>query len=370
MSELNTEKVLTLMVAGGGTGGHIYPAVAIAREFMARDARRKVVFVGTEYGLEKTLVPREGFPLEFVSIGGLKGKSILLTLRNAARIPWSLVEAWRLLSKHRPDVVLGVGGYASGPVVLAAALRRIPTAVHESNAFPGLTNRLLARVSSEVLVGYAPALEQFRSRGVITGNPIRAEFFTASPRAAVASKIRMLVFGGSQGSRIVNEAVTGSLLFLAHLRDRLEIVHQTGKTDLDKVQQAYRSSAFATARVVPFLDGMASEMSAADLIVCRSGAMTVGELTAVGRGSILVPFALATNNHQEMNARVLEQHGAARVVTERDLTPERLAAAIGELVSDQARLASMGSRAKELATPDATKNIADILERLTRNELH
>ncbi len=371
------------MIAGGGTGGHIYPAIAVAQEFLARDAARRVVFVGTERGLEKSIVPKAGFPLELISVGGLKGKGLGETAKNLARLPVGFAQAWRLIGKHRPNVVLGVGGYSSGPLLLAARLRGAPTAIHEQNAFPGITNRLLARVVKAVAVAFADAAPRLKRKdAVITGNPIRKEFFNATPhpqplspqsgervaegRVRVAR--RLLIFGGSQGSHVINEAMSDALLFLARLKGRLQIVHQTGANELEKVRAAYRSSAFDDARVVPYLDPMAEEIAAADLVVSRAGAMTIGELAAVGRAAILIPFAAATNNHQEMNARVMERAGGALVITEAELSPERIGLAIAEIVNDADRAARMGAAARTLAAPEATKKIVDLLEKIEQNE--
>lgn len=358
----------TLLIAGGGTGGHIYPAIAIAREYLARDPQRRVVFVGTEKGLEKQIVPKAGFPLEFIDVGGLKGKGGLDLVRNVLRVPKGFVQAWGLIGKHRPGVVLGVGGYSSGPVLLAAWLRRVPTIIHEANAFPGLANRSLARFVTTVAVAFQEALPRLkRLDGVITGNPIRAEFFEGGRAPVPGGRPRLLVFGGSQGSRILNETMSGALLFLARLKDSLDIVHQTGPNDLEKVREAYRQSAFAGATVVPYLDPMVDAMAAAHLVVCRAGAMTIGELCAIGRGAVLVPFAAATNNHQELNARVVERAGGAVVITEAELTPERLAGAISEIVRDAERTARMGAASKALALPRATQNIVELIEKIQRN---
>jgi UDP-N-acetylglucosamine--N-acetylmuramyl-(pentapeptide) pyrophosphoryl-undecaprenol N-acetylglucosamine transferase len=349
------------MIAGGGTGGHIYPAIAIAQEFLARDAARHVVFVGTEYGLEKTIVPRAGFPLEFISVGGLKGKGFADLAKNLARLPLGFVQAWRLVGKHRPSVALGVGGYSSGPVLLAARLRGVPTLIHESNAFPGLANRALARIVTAAAVAFADAGPRMKRRdAVVTGNPIRREFFEA--QRTPSERRRLLIFGGSQGSHILNEAMTGALLFLARLKGRLDIVHQTGPRELEQVRAAYKDSAFDDARVVPYLDPIVDEIAAADLVVSRAGAMTIGELAAAGRAAILVPFAAATNNHQELNARVVERAGGAIVITEPQLSPERLGLAINEVINDPDRAARMGAAAQTLAVPDATKKIVDLLE--------
>lgn len=358
-----------LMIAGGGTGGHIYPAIAIAREYVERDAARQVVFVGTEKGLEKQIVPKAGFPLEFIQVGGLKGKGGIDLLRNLARLPLGFIQAWRLVGRHRPSVVLGVGGYSSGPVLVAAKLRRVPTIIHEANAFPGLANRAVARFVTAVAVAFADALPRMkRSDGTVTGNPIRGEFFEAgAPKREESARRRILVFGGSQGSRILNRTMSAALAHLAELRDRIEIVHQTGSNDLESVRAAYAASPFAGARVVPYLDPMVDEIAAADLVVSRAGAMTIGELSAVGRAAVLVPFAAATNNHQELNARVVERAGGAVVITEAELSAERLAGAIAEIVTNPGRTAAMGMAAKTLAQPDATRRIVDLVEKIQRN---
>jgi UDP-N-acetylglucosamine--N-acetylmuramyl-(pentapeptide) pyrophosphoryl-undecaprenol N-acetylglucosamine transferase len=364
-----------LMVAGGGTGGHIYPAIAIAREYLARDAARGVVFVGTERGLEKTIVPKAGFPLEFIDVGGLKGKGGLDLVKNVFRVPKGFIQAWKLIGRHQPSVVLGVGGYSSGPVLLAARLRGVPTIVHEANAFPGLANRTLARFVTTVAVAFAEAGPRMKRKdAVVTGNPIRAEFFEVGDRrsrlsgqAGLPVLHRLVLFGGSQGSRILNDTMAGALLFLARHKDTLAIVHQTGPNELEKVRAAYRTSAFAdTARVVPYLDPIVDEIASADVVVSRAGAMTIGELAAIGREAILVPFAAATNNHQELNARVVERAGGAVVITEKELSPERLAGAIGEILADPSRAARMGAAAKTLAMPQATKTIVDLVERIQR----
>lgn len=358
----------TLMMAGGGTGGHIYPAIAMASAWIANGANRHAVFVGTQYGLEKTIVPKSGFPLEFVSAGGLKGKSLIQTLRNLLRLPVGFFQAWRVISKHRPVAIVGVGGYASGPVLAVGALRRVPTLVHEANAYPGLTNRLLARVVRTVAVAFPAALPRIgRPDGVVTGNPIRTEFFEVRRSEGDRSRIRLLIFGGSQGSRIINRAIVGTLPFLADLRDRIEIVHQTGQADYEEIAAAYRSTVFADSTVTAFIDEMPRQLADADLVVCRSGAMTVGELAAVGRAAILIPFAAATNDHQLENARELEAAGGAVIVTEKELTPERLASEIRAVVTTSGRADSMGQALRKLADPDATRKIVALIEQIQRN---
>jgi UDP-N-acetylglucosamine--N-acetylmuramyl-(pentapeptide) pyrophosphoryl-undecaprenol N-acetylglucosamine transferase len=361
----------TLMIAGGGTGGHIYPAIAVAQEWVGRGPARRAIFAGTARGLETTIVPKAGFPLELIDVGGLKGKGLGETLRNLLRLPRGFAQAWKVVRRVRPNVALGVGGYSSGPVLLAAKIQGVPTAIHDSNAFPGLTNRLLARLVTAVAVGFEAAAARLkRSDALVTGNPVRKEFFEAGNRqpATGSPKRRLLVLGGSQGSHVINEAMVGALLFLARLKERLEIVHQTGPKELDAVKEGYRASAFHDARVVPYLDPMAAELAAADLVISRAGSMTVGELSAVGRASILIPFAAATDNHQELNARAVEKAGGALVITEAELSPERLGLAVNEVINDPDRAARMGAAARTLATPDATKKIVDLLEKIERRD--
>lgn len=357
-----------LMIAGGGTGGHIYPAIAIAREYLSRGSSRSVLFVGTEKGLEKQIVPTAGFPIEFIDVGGLKGKGGPDLLRNLFRLPRGFVQAWSVVGRHQPSVVLGVGGYSSGPVLMAAAMRRFPTIIHESNAFPGVANRVLARMVRVVAVAFEESGPRMgRPDAVVTGNPIRGEFFEAASAAPVRELRRLLVFGGSQGSRVLNDAILAALPGLASLRNSIEIVHQTGPAEVDRVREAYAATAFAGARVVPYLDPIAGEIADADLVVCRAGAMTLGELAAVGRAAVLVPFAAATNNHQEINARVMEKAGGAIVITEKELAPGRLSAAIGLVLGDASRARQMGSAARGLAVPGATKSIVDLIDSIQRN---
>jgi UDP-N-acetylglucosamine--N-acetylmuramyl-(pentapeptide) pyrophosphoryl-undecaprenol N-acetylglucosamine transferase len=321
-----------------------------------------VVFVGTRYGLEKNIIPKAGFALEFVSVRGLKGKSIVHTAANLARIPLAFFQAWRLISRYRPDALLGVGGYASGPVLAVGSLRRKPTVVQEQNAFPGLTNRILARFVDTIAVGFPKALEIFGRDGVVTGNPVRREFFELSTGTSPGNDTRLLIFGGSQGSHILNQTMTAALGHLAELRGRLAIVHQTGVNEHDDVQRAYENSGFADVVVTPFIDDMAREMARADFVLCRSGAITIGELAALGRAAILVPFALASDNHQEYNARSVEEKGGALVITERELSPERLADAIRSLATDPERVREMSQRFGTLGAAHATSTIVDLVE--------
>ena len=352
---------MVVLIAGGGTGGHLYPGIAVARELMAQRPDARVVFAGTAAGIESRVVPREGFPLELIRSAGLKGKSAAARMRGAALLPLSALDAWRVLSKCRPAVAVGVGGYSSGPLVGLAALRGIPTLLMEQNAMPGVTNRMLARVVDAAAVTFETSLTFFGAKGFVTGNPVRAEFFAAGADAEQAvskpsGPVRVLVFGGSQGAHAINMAMVGAA---PHLRDsglRLAITHQTGERDLEMVRDGYRRAGIE-ARVEPFLYAMHTEMRDADLVVCRAGATTLAELTAAGRPSVLIPLPTATDDHQRKNAHALRAAGAARLLDQRELSGERLSAEIAALASAPDARRQMAAAARALARPDAARAI-------------
>jgi UDP-N-acetylglucosamine--N-acetylmuramyl-(pentapeptide) pyrophosphoryl-undecaprenol N-acetylglucosamine transferase len=353
---------LPILIAGGGTGGHLFPGVAVARELMARVPGARVTFVGTAAGIEARVIPREGFPLELIRSAGLKGKSIAGRARGAALLPLGALDAWRVISRTRPAVVIGVGGYSSGPVVAIAALRGIPTLLMEQNAMPGLTNRTLARMVRAAAVTYEESIGFFGSRAFVAGNPVRPEFFgqgvAYDEHGVPPAAARVLVFGGSQGAHAINVAMVEAAPRLAAATTRLAITHQTGERDLEMVRDGYRRARLE-ARVEPFLFEMDREMKAADLVICRAGATTLAELMAAGRPSILIPLPTATDDHQRKNALALVTHGAAHMVEQRELTGERLAGEIAALAADDARRRSMAERAKLMARPDAAKVIVD-----------
>jgi UDP-N-acetylglucosamine--N-acetylmuramyl-(pentapeptide) pyrophosphoryl-undecaprenol N-acetylglucosamine transferase len=352
-----------VVIAGGGTGGHLYPGIAVARELQQRVPDARVSFAGTARGIESRVVPREGFALDLLRSAGLKGKSLRARARGAALVPLGLADAWRILSARRPNAVIGVGGYSSGPVVLAAALRGIPTMVLEQNAVPGLTNRVLSHVVRAAAVTYDETLAYFRGRGFLAGNPVRAEFFQAAGARAhrdASQPPRVLILGGSQGAHAINVAMVAAAAELARQRPPLRIVHQTGERDLAFVRQEYETAGLA-ARVEPFLDPVAPEMMSADVVVCRAGATTLAELAASGRPAVLIPFPNATDDHQRKNAMVLATAGAAMCIDERELNGAGLAAAIVGLADDRSRLASMSAAMRKFARPDAARHIVDRL---------
>jgi len=351
---------LRVIVAGGGTGGHLYPGIAVAREIARRAPDAVITFAGTSRGIEARVVPKEGFALDLIRSGGLKGKGIGDRLRGLGLLPLGGVDAWRLLSARRPDLVIGVGGYSSGPVVLLAALRGVPTLLLEQNAVPGLTNRSLARFVGAAAVTYDATLPFFRGRGFVSGNPVRPQFLAiaAAPPDRGGAPARVLIFGGSQGAHAINVAAVEAAPRLARTAVRLTITHQTGERDLEMVREGYRRAGLA-ARAEPFLFEMDREMSAAHVIVCRAGATTLAEITAAGRAAVLVPLPTATDDHQRKNAEVLAMSGAAEVIDQRDLTGERLATSILALAGDRDRRERMAAAARELAKPDAARVIVD-----------
>jgi UDP-N-acetylglucosamine--N-acetylmuramyl-(pentapeptide) pyrophosphoryl-undecaprenol N-acetylglucosamine transferase len=360
---------LSLLIAGGGTGGHLYPGIAVARELLARQPDARVSFVGTAAGIESRVVPREGFELDVIRSAGLKGKSLQALARGMGLLPMSGMDAWRVIAARKPSVVIGVGGYSSGPVVLLAAMRGIPTLLMEQNAVPGLTNRLLARVVRAAAVTYDEATRFFGAKAFVSGNPVRPEFFkgeaTHDEHARPHGAAQVLVFGGSQGAHAINMAMVEAAPRLAAGAPRLAITHQTGQRDLEMVRDGYRRAGLE-ARVEPFLYEMDREMTQADVIVSRAGATTLAELTAAGRPSILIPLPTATDDHQRRNAEALVRQGAAQMIEQRGLTGERLAGEILALAADPARRQAMSEAARRLARPDAAKAIVDRVLALAR----
>jgi UDP-N-acetylglucosamine--N-acetylmuramyl-(pentapeptide) pyrophosphoryl-undecaprenol N-acetylglucosamine transferase len=363
---------LSVLIAGGGTGGHLYPGIAVAREVIARVPDARVTFVGTAAGIEARVIPREGFELDTIRSAGLKGKSPASLARGLALLPASGLDAWRVISRRRPSIVIGVGGYSSGPVVLLAALRGVPTLLMEQNAMPGVTNRLLARVVKAAAVTYEESARFFMGRAFVAGNPVRPEFFGGvhdehgSPRDSDKQRAaRVLIFGGSQGAHAINVAMVEAAARLAAAAPGMAITHQTGEQDLEMVRDGYRRAGLQ-ARVEPFLYAIDREMKTADLVVCRAGATTLAELTASGRPSILIPLPTATDDHQRKNAEALVKHGAARMIDQRSLTGELLAAQIVALAANEAERGSMSAAARRMAKPDAAKLIVDRVLDLAR----
>ncbi len=362
-----TSRPLTVVIAGGGTGGHLFPGLAVARALLARRPDARVSFAGTARGLEARVIPNEGFELDLIRSVGIKGKSPVDRLRGGAILPVSLLDALRVVARRKPHVVIGVGGYSSGPLVLMAAMRGIPTMVLEQNAVPGLTNRWLAPFVRAAAVTYGGTLTYFRGRGFVAGNPVRPEFLQsqgAGETREASRPPRVLILGGSQGAHAINLAMLATAPELVRRCPRLEIVHQTGTRDLEMVRDAYRAAGLE-ARAESFIDGVAHEMIQADVVVSRAGATTLAELAALGVPAVLVPFPAAADDHQRHNALVLADRGAAVLMEERALSTDAGRAefvdAIIGLSTDQVRRDAVSSAMRGFARPDAADVIVNRL---------
>jgi UDP-N-acetylglucosamine--N-acetylmuramyl-(pentapeptide) pyrophosphoryl-undecaprenol N-acetylglucosamine transferase len=348
------------ILAGGGTGGHVIPALAIAQE-LQKQYQAEVLFIGTSRGIENRLVPAAGFPLRLIEVGALKNVSLTKRIKTIFDLPRSVWESRRILSEFRPDIVIGVGGYASGPAMLAATRMRIPTLAFEPNVIPGLANRLIGPWVSAAAVHFAETRGRFR-RSVVTGVPVRQAFFeiassTGNPRPT------LLVFGGSQGAHAINQAIIQCLPELLKQVPDIHIIHQTGERDYNDAQAAYQRAS-ASAEVYPFINDMPAFFARADLVVCRSGASTVAEITAAGKPAIFVPFPRAADDHQRVNAQALEQAGAAILLEETKLDMVWLVETVSSLLKDPGRLRRMGDAARKLSHPNAAQDIAGMAARL------
>ena len=360
-----------VLMSGGGTGGHLYPGIAVARELRRRRPGARIVFAGTGRGAEARTVNDQGFEHVPIRSAGLKGTSWPARVRGFSLLPVSAWDAWRVLGRVGPDLVIGLGGYSAGAVVLLAALRRTPTMVLEQNVTPGITNRLLAPVVSAAAVSHDATLPQFRGKGFVAGNPVRPEFFEPAAPAASASPaasptprpLHVLVLGGSQGAHAINVAMTAAAPVLAASGVALAVTHQTGRRDQGLVEEAY-IRAGVSARVAPFFQEMADIMRRADVVVSRAGATTLAELAASGRPSLLVPLPGAADGHQQANAEVLAARGAAEVLPEAGLSGEGLAARVLALAGDDERRRRMTAAARTLARPRAVSVIVDRAEGL------
>jgi UDP-N-acetylglucosamine--N-acetylmuramyl-(pentapeptide) pyrophosphoryl-undecaprenol N-acetylglucosamine transferase len=359
---------LKVVIAGGGTGGHLFPGMAVAGEFAVRNPQSRILFVGAGRPFEKDALARAGYPQRTIPIEGIKGRGLWVKARAVAKIPAALLSSTGILAEAQADLVVGVGGYAAGPVALAAWIKGIPVVLCEQNTVPGITNRMLFPISRRVYLSFEKTIckiDPLKKR--ITGNPIRRQILGAStPEAKVRDTFTILILGGSQGAHAINLAVMDALPRLRQRR-RIRIVHQTGAEDRDQVVNAYEKAGI-DAEVKAFFHDMASRYRRADLVVCRAGATTVAELTALGKAALFIPYPFAADNHQVHNAQALVDQGAAQMVLERELSGADLARRLDVLAGAPDLLATMASRSRELGKPEAARSIVDDCYRLVGNE--
>src|SRR6201993_2068971 len=358
-----------LLIGGGGTGGHVFPPIAIAQEWLSRGQEREVLLVGTQRGIEMKLVPAAGLPLETIRVAGLKGKGGRTLLKNLAMLGTGLADALRVVKRHKPAVAFGVGGYAAGPMLLATWLRGIPNVIFEPNAEPGFTNRVVARFAKRIATGYEVTAKAWGEKAKLTGCPVRPEFFAIEPRKP-EKPLHLLITGGSQGALPVNRAFVNAMDLLAARKNEMQIVHQTGERDYNAVRTAYARREIL-AEVIPFLTNMAERFAWADLLVCRAGAITAPEVAAAGRAAggraaIFIPFGRATDSHQLRNAQAMANAQAGRLITETELTGEQLAREIFSLLDQPREIETLSTNARSLAYPHAARDIVNLIEAAAR----
>jgi UDP-N-acetylglucosamine--N-acetylmuramyl-(pentapeptide) pyrophosphoryl-undecaprenol N-acetylglucosamine transferase len=347
---------MRVIFAGGGTGGHLFPGLAVAREFQRRDGRAEILFVGTEQGIEFRVLPKEGFKLETLTVKGIKGRGLRGIMDALYGVPAGFLRSLAIIRKFRPDCIIGLGGYASGPLLLAGRVSGVCCAIMEQNLRPGFTNKILARLVQRVFTSYAQSAKFFRgARLVETGNPVR---WQKLPEMKKREKLSLLVFGGSAGARRINFAVVDALKEATDLKSELFVRHQTGQIDYAAIQEAYAALPFE-AEVTPFIDRMDEAYAGADLVLCRAGATTLAELTAFGKAAILVPYPYAIYDHQRHNAQALQERGAAEMILDQELNGRVLAARIRVYLSDRKRIDSMAGAARTMGRPDAAARIVD-----------
>lgn len=357
---------MKVLIAAGGTGGHIYPGIAVAKEILKRDASSEITFVGTARGLENKIVPDNGFKLSLINSAGLKNVGLMGKLKGLFILPKSFLEARSIIKSFKPDVVVGAGGYVSGPVLLMASLMNIPTLVMDSNALPGFTNRKLAPFITKAALTFEDALPFFGKKGIMTGNPVRKEFFEIAPKAR-DKKINLLIFGGSQGARAINNAMVEALQDLPH--DKLKITHQTGEGDFENIRELYNRAGWGdAAEVKPYISNMVDEFAKSDLIICRAGATSCAEIAASGKAALLVPLPTAADDHQRVNAEALERAGAAQMILQKDLSGKTLAEKILNLINSPEKITAMEASAKKMAKADAAEVTVDLIEGLRKEK--
>jgi UDP-N-acetylglucosamine--N-acetylmuramyl-(pentapeptide) pyrophosphoryl-undecaprenol N-acetylglucosamine transferase len=357
---------MRVIIAGGGTGGHVFPGLAIAEEFKNRNERTEVIFVGTEYGIEARVIPREGYTIKFLRAEGIVGVSVLKKIRAIIKMFLSVIDSYRIIRTVRPDIVIGVGGYASGAIVFISSLMSIPTMILEQNSIPGLTNKILGKFVNAICTTYQESISFFpKAKTFLTGNPIRIHILKGDTDSGYKlfsldkDLFTVFIFGGSSGARSINITVIDALNYLYDLKDKIQFLHQTGISDYEKTRELYRKYGFK-GTITPFIYQMGEAYAVADLVISRAGATTLAELTALGKPALLIPYPYAAGHHQEMNARKLFEMGAARMILNSKLKGESLAQNIKELYMHETLRAEMQRNSRALGRPDAGAKAVDI----------
>lgn len=357
---------MKLLVTGGGTGGHVFPALCVAEEFVATYSGSKVIFIGAEGGMEEKLVPEKGFNLRTLKVKGIRGKGLKETLKNLMLLFLVFPSCIRILSEERPDAVIGFGGYASGPVVFSACLMNYITAIHEQNSIPGLTNRLLGRFVDRIFISFEESAKYFnREKIVESGMPVRKSILKVNPVDEKHQRFTVLIIGGSQGARTLNKTIMKIVDKYDWIKKEVHLIHQTGKHDKEEVESKYRAAG-VDAEVYEFINDMENIYPRADLVIARAGASTLAELSAIGKPSILIPYPYAAGNHQVLNAKRFSDAGAAEVILESELTPELLAEKLSSIISSPERQRNMALNARQLFKKDAARRIVESVVELIK----
>lgn len=350
-----------MIVAGGGTGGHLFPGIAIANEVKRRFPNAVFLFVVGRRRMESKILKRYGFDVVYIDVEGLKGRGLKKQMGTMTRLPGSIIQSLKIIRDFKPSIVMGVGGYSAGPFCLAARLAGIPTAIHEQNSYPGLTNRLLARIVDLILISFEESAHHFKKeKTVLTGNPVRQDFFSPPPNKDSNHGFVVLVVGGSQGAKAINDAFLDALSRMKASGNLVTVIHQTGAADYERMAARYREKGLE-GEVSPFIDDMVNAYQRAHMVVGRAGATTIFELAALGKPSILIPYPYAANGHQETNALALAHRGGAEVIQQKELTGSTLVETLEKYMEDEERLKRMGEAARRFSRPYAAQNIVDQL---------
>ncbi len=363
---------MRVIIAGGGTGGHLFPGLAIAEELKKRNEMTEIIFVGTEHGIEAKVVPKEGYPIRFLRAEGMIGVSVQKRISALAKMVLSFLDSYRIIKQVRPDLMIGVGGYASGAIMVIGAFMSIPTMILEQNCIPGFTNKVLGKFVHAVCLTYQESIPLFpKEKAFLTGNPVRMHILKGSRESGYKffslekNLFTVFVFGGSLGAKSINRAIIDSLRYLNDLKDKIQFLHQTGSRDYEYIRNAYRDLGFR-GMITPFINEMGEAYSVCDIVISRAGATTLAELTALGKPAILIPYPHATGHHQELNARKLFDMGAAKMILDSELSGESLAHSIRELYKNEAMRTEMQKHSRVLGRPEACEKVVDIAMSLVK----